>query len=133
MARLEAAVYSILSNNTDVTGLVSTRIYPELLPQDCALPAVTYARISTMRHSAMEADPNFAETRMQISSWSSSFSVVQNLSDKVRLAFWRFTGSTASVTIEDVWPENETQLYDSVTETHQMAIDFMITHRESTS
>lgn len=43
----EDALYTLLSGAAGVTALVSTRIYPDVLPEDCAYPAVVFARQST--------------------------------------------------------------------------------------
>ena len=37
------AIYYLLTNATDVTDIVSTRIYPEIAQQDADLPYIVYA------------------------------------------------------------------------------------------
>ena len=36
------AVYGILSTNTEVTDIVSTRIYPEIAEQEAPVPFIVY-------------------------------------------------------------------------------------------
>lgn len=43
----EASLYSALTGDTSVMLLVDDRVYPDVLPQDKALPAVAYSRIGT--------------------------------------------------------------------------------------
>ncbi|MGR8921869.1 MAG: tail completion protein gp17 [Gammaproteobacteria bacterium] len=43
----ESDIYDDLSGAAAVTALVSTRIYPDVRPQDDALPAIVYLREST--------------------------------------------------------------------------------------
>lgn len=133
MARLEAGVYAHMAAAAGLTALISTKIYPVQIGQNIALPAVTYFRVSTLRHSVFMDDPDLSEARVQISSWSTVYSTCQNVAEQVRLAWTRYTGTTGGVTFEDTWPEDETTLYDPETETYQIAIDVMMTHRESTS
>jgi len=136
MARIEQAVYSILSAATAVTATVSTsnpRIYPNYLPQDAPLPAIVQERISTIRLSAMSDDPDMSEVRMQISAMATSVSAVHGLADNIRRAFYRYTGTIASVTIGDCWLENESSLYFSDIEVHQLALDYMFRFTETTS
>lgn len=43
----EDALYTLLSGAAGVTALVSTRIYPDVLPEECAYPAIAFARLTT--------------------------------------------------------------------------------------
>lgn len=43
----EVELYSALSSDTDVANEVDGRIYPDVAPQDSALPGIVFARIST--------------------------------------------------------------------------------------
>lgn len=43
----ETELYATLSGAAGVTALVSTRIYPDIIPQDADLPAIAYQRTGT--------------------------------------------------------------------------------------
>jgi len=43
----ETQLYAALSGAAGVTALVSTRIYPDAVPQEQALPSMAYARLET--------------------------------------------------------------------------------------
>lgn len=43
----EQDLYTVLSGNAGVMALVSTRIYPDIVPEDAALPAIAYQRAQT--------------------------------------------------------------------------------------
>jgi hypothetical protein len=132
MARVEAALYSILSGTAAVTAQVSTRIYPSFLPQDTALPALTYFRVSTIREEAMNIDPGRATARFQVSVWTTSAYSAGTIADVVRTALHRTIGVYGGVTITDLAIENEVATYDFDTEEHQVAMDFLIQHVETT-
>ena len=130
MARVEAALYTILSGDVTITAQTSNRIYPDTLPQDCILPALTYFRVSTIREEAMGTDPGRATARFQISVWSTSAFTSGTIADLVRTALHRHIGVHAGVTITDLAIENEIATYDYDTEEHQIAMDFLIQHVE---
>jgi len=132
MARLEVAVYTILSAATALTDHVSTRIYPSFLPQNCIYPALTYYRVSTVRESAMYADPGISNVRMQVSAWSTSPVTAGAVADHVRSAMHRCIGSYGGLTVEDCYIDGEITTYDYDTEEHQVALDFMMVQREDT-
>ncbi len=64
MSSIDAALRAKLEATSAVTALVSTRIYPDELPQGSALPAIRYSLISDIpdRHV-----PGFREARVQVS------------------------------------------------------------------
>ncbi len=131
MPRLEAAIYAILSADVDITAIVSTRIYPMFLPQDCPLPAITYFRVSTIRESSMHTDPGIATARIQVSCWARNAHDAGDLADKVRQGMHRYIGVIAGITIKDNAIENEISTYDPDTEEYQVALDFMVSHLET--
>ena len=130
MARVEAALYSILSGSTAVTDQVSTRIHPVYLPQNCILPALTYYRVSTIREQSMQEDPGWSTTRFQVSVWTTSALTGGTVADIVRTALHRHVGIHAGVTVTDLAIENEITTYDFDTDEHQVAMDFMVSHLE---
>ncbi len=130
MARVEAALYTILSGDATVTAQVSTRIYPVYLPKNCVLPALTYYRISTIREESMSVDPGLATAHFQVSVWTTSAASGGTIADVVRTALHRHIGVHAGVTITDLAIENEITTYDFDTEEHQVAMDFLVQHIE---
>lgn len=55
----ETALYTALSGDSAVAAIVAARIYPDLVPQDAALPCVAFSRVDTRYvqtiHSAVPA------------------------------------------------------------------------------
>lgn len=131
MARLEAAIYSILSADLDIITLIGTRIYPLILPQDAILPAITYARVSTERESAFVTDPGLSTARIQVDIWATSALNGMAISEKVRVALHRYRGTITSVTIEESHIDNEILMYEPETEIYHIVLDFSILHQET--
>ena len=131
MARLEAAIYSILSADLGLTALVSTRIYLLFLSQNATLPALTYARISTERESAFVSDPGLSTARIQVDVWADTVVSVQNVAEEVRGALHRYRGTIVTVVIEESHIENEVMMYEPETEIYHIVLDFMVLHLET--
>ena len=126
-----AAIYDRLSNYAGLSSLVSTRIYPVLAPQGAILPYVIYERISGTRIRALASDTDLASPRYQFTSFSDDYDEAYSVSEQVRAALQRYTGTVGSpgVDIVDCTIETETDLYDTLTQLHQHFFDFMIWHR----
>ncbi len=103
-------IYGKLANTAPATTILgSTKIYPMVIPQGVALPAITYSQISDPREHAMVGDPNIMHPRYQVSSWSTSYSQVKSLAYQVRLALQDLQTSTGT-NIHRVFFENEIEM-----------------------
>ena len=66
----ESALYAALSGLPGLTALVSTRIYPDVIPEDAAMPAVVTARTGTEPVIGI-GGAKFGEfAQMTISAWA---------------------------------------------------------------
>lgn len=82
----ESALYAILSGSSGVTALVGARVYPDVIPQDQALPAIAYARSGTEPvvtiHGTVEAE--FAQ--MSVQCWAESRTSAEQVAQAVSTA-----------------------------------------------
>lgn len=127
---VEASLYTRLSTWPALLALVSDRVYPMILPQNCTLPAVTYQRIASQpRVLAMGTDPGMARPRFQITAWAVDFDTARAVIDVCRLALerWRSSGSS----IDDGYVVMELDNYDPETLEYSSIIDVLIAHRET--
>jgi hypothetical protein len=131
MAELEEAVYSRLSGNVAVAALVSTRIYPNKIPQEAALPAVAYQRISARRVKAHAAPTGLARVRVQVTCVARSYSEVKGLAAAVRTAMQGVMGTVGGVGVQGSWLETDADEYGDAETLHSVRQDFMIWHTES--
>lgn len=131
--QLEEALYSYLSGYAGLSSLVSNRVYPVLLPQDCQLPAVTYQRVSGPRVHCQGGDPGIAHPRIQVSCWAVTYSAARSIAAQVIAALQDFTGTmggTGGVTVQASFLDDDADLYDPETQTYHVPVDFVIWHQE---
>lgn len=132
MAELEEAVYSRLSTSVAVAALVSTRIYPQKIPQEAALPAVAYARISALRVKAHAAPTGLARARMQVMCVARSYSDVKVLATAVRKSMEGVMGTVGGLVIQGSWLETDADEYGDAEGLYSVRQDFMVWYREAT-
>lgn len=134
MATVQDRLYAQLAASTGLTGLVSTRIYPTKLPQGVDLPAVTYFRVSGVREHAMASDPNVVHSLFQVSSWDDDPAGTRAVAAQVALALSRWSNTTGSPDILEIFIENEIDLWELTDDddvgVYHTAQDFMVHHRE---
>jgi len=106
---IEKAIYSLLTTN-GVSDLVSTRVYPLILPQPATFPAVTYQRITGDWGITMDGAHNYAEEVFQINTWAATYDGARTLADAVRKVLDNHSGTTGSVYIHVIHLEDEGDL-----------------------
>lgn len=91
---IEEAVYALLAGESEVTDIVSTRIYPNKIPQNAALPAITYQLITGGRSRNLDGRCGAGTARFQINCWSETYDEVKDMQAAI-------VGTKASPTIDD--------------------------------
>lgn len=109
--KLGEALYYRLSNYAGLIALTGTRIYPNVAPQDAALPRVTYWTVGTVPNHAMSGDIDELETHLQIDVWAVSQSDCDTVTAQVKLALRDYSGTITSgadtLVIDWIYYQNE--------------------------
>ena len=130
---IEDALQYHLVNNADVAALIGTRAYPNVIPQDVALPALAYQVISRPGGMAHDGPTGIAWPRFQITAQADTFSEIVDLTNKVRVALDGFTGTmggAGGVTIEGSFVKDVRDGYEFATERETRRLDVIIWHQE---
>jgi hypothetical protein len=89
-----AAIYNILANDSDTSGTVSTRIYPDALPQNATIPAIVYWRVSGSSTNTIDGSVSgIARGRFTVESYAIKREDANLLSEYVRLALINARGT----------------------------------------
>lgn len=126
---VETVLRDRMTTHAGLTALINSRCYPLTIPQNATMPALSYFRVSTVRHSAMGADCGLVTARFQVSVWADSFSSARDVANQVRSALQRWS-TTSGTVIQDIFYLNETDLYDPQVEVHHTACDFEVHYEE---
>lgn len=128
---IEQGIHWHLKSDSGVAALVSTRVYPVLLPQNPTYPAITYQRISGPRVPIYDGPSTMAAPRFQIDSWSETYAGAKALAEAVREAMDCFHGTMSPVTVGVCEIITETDLYDDEARVFRVLQDYRILHRET--
>ena len=82
----EADLYSALTARVALTALVSTRIFPDAIPEGCALPAIVYQRASTSPVTTISSVVVAEDVRFVITAWAETRTAADAVSDEVGAA-----------------------------------------------
>lgn len=86
MTDYQTELIAYLEGEPTVSPLLGTRIYPDRLPQNVTLPAITYHQVSNPRSHTHGRASALVHPRLQLSYWATKKVEVVALRDAIRLA-----------------------------------------------
>ena len=101
----ESDLYGVLAGYAPLTALVSTRIYPDAIPEDQALPAVVYSTESAAPEWCLNNSIAATPYRFRIAAWGTTRTAAKAVGDAIVAALIaagqpydnRFSGFDADV------------------------------------
>lgn len=128
---IEDAIYSRASGYAGLSALVGDKISPGLAHQSDGAPYITYHLINNTRPPAMVSDTGIVRASYQFSAFASTKQEVIDILNQVRLCFQRWSGTESSVTVQQCFIENESDVdYELDTQLHHRYIDIEFIYEE---
>lgn len=127
---VESALYNLLAANAGVAGLVSTRIFPNILRQEETLPAIAYQKIMASRPLVQSGSTSRCESTFQIDCFGDTPVAAKGLAAAVVSALHGVHGAGTSSDILLAQVVNELDLSDPSVGEFRVVIDIQLTHKE---
>lgn len=127
---LEEALYAYLVNQTALTALVATRLYPEVIPQNSVLPAIAYRRVSTLPITSRDGGGELRQVRMQFDVLAPDSKAVWQVTTVLEGALIGFK-QTQGPRVDVVFLDNRSDLYESETRNYRVSVDALVWYFES--
>jgi len=108
---IETDLYSTLSGAAGVTALVSTRIYPGVVPESASKPCIEYSTVIGTRDATLSGVGNPDHKMIQINCHANTYTSAKSVASAVYSAL---EGNG--------YQESEVDIYDSQTQTHTVAL-----------
>lgn len=127
---IEQQLFEHLSTHPGLSALVGDRVYPLQLPQEAALPAVTFMRVSTavVQHRSSQA-PTYSRARFQLDGWTGNFDASTALRRQLYLAMGAFVQLT-SPRVDVALLAGDRDILEAEPERWRCTLDYMISHEE---
>lgn len=127
---IESALYSLVTGNAAVKNLISTRFYPNAIPQNAELPAAAYQVISTERDYNHGGQSSIATPRLQITVEAASYGSAIAVCAAIRACLSGYKGTVGEVKIGGIYLENEYDGYNLDTNITTKRQDYSIQWKE---
>lgn len=127
---LAEALYDHLTAASGVSG-ITTRIYPQIVPQNVTPPMVIYQFISEEVSLKFEGQSGYRQAVVQFDCYSSRYLEAVQLASAVESALVNFRGimgtTSPAVDVDHVRLETRSSdLFETDTELHRVSMDFLI-------
>jgi hypothetical protein len=120
---IETDLVAHLGAYGSLAAIVGARIYPESLPQEPTLPAMTYFQVSNAPAHVHDGSYNWALKRFQFDLFASTYLVCKQIKRELVLAMQAFAHVNHMDTDQDI-PEPELSRY-------RLQIDYLIEDGEA--
>ncbi len=136
MATIEEAVVARMAGYAGLTALIGSgsamRLYPLVIPQDAALPAIAYQKISSPKEQSHSGSSHLARSRLQLTCEAETYAGVKAVAAQVRECWWGFAGTVAGVRIDgcEIANDTDTTLERQAVTTPVVRLDVLIWHYE---
>ena len=84
---IQADIYKVLSEDSSIATIVSTRIYPIELPQGVTIPAIVYSIPDITPEKSLNGESGLDHGIVEITCWAKDYTTVHLLAAAVRSAF----------------------------------------------
>jgi hypothetical protein len=135
MATLEAALFYHLTNTAGTTpGLIGTRLYPLVLPQDPTYPALTYQVIEDIPPMAHDGPGDLFGALVQFDCYGASYSAAKTLARGLRADLNGKSGAIgaagARVRLAGAFLQGMMDHHEPTTAVWRVMVEFLINYKE---
>ena len=97
------AIYNLLSNDSDVTDLVSTRIFPNVAKNTTAIPFIVYDVDSESPTPTKDGVSILDVDTVTVSGYSKTYIQASDLARKIRTALDRKSGTYGGIEVQSIF------------------------------
>jgi len=124
------AIYSILSINPNISGLVGTRIFPNVAPQTTTLPFIIYDVTGVQPNDTKDGASTLDTNDVMISCYSETYTEASTLAKNIRVAMDRIPeGTYGAEQIQSSQFQSYNDIFDDTSGdagVYRKALDFQI-------
>ena len=91
----------------DTVTLVSDRVYPMIMPQDCDKPALVYTLVNATDNQAAEGCVSSTSSRMQVDVYDPSYANMKAVTAEVKAALYAFGVYPSDLNSRDGFEEEQ--------------------------
>lgn len=104
---LAKVIYSLLSGDATLTGLVGSKIYPVKAPQKVNVPFVVFRENTTLPVNAKDGVASKELKQLQVDTYATSYLTAHEIATAIRSILDNWSGTIGGVTIRQMWFDDQ--------------------------
>lgn len=129
MSEAESAIKSLLETQTDNLSSASA-IWALLAPSTATRPYLVYEVLTENPTNVMGTETAPTDCYFQVAIFANTFLEIVNITNDVRTALNRYSGTTNSVVVQDIFYEQRNDIFTEQENTYQRVLDFRMFYAE---
>jgi hypothetical protein len=126
---IDEAVYTLLTGKTAITDIVSTRIYPEIAPQNKTYPFICFSTDSGNMDYTFDGYQSLEMDDFVIDCWADTLTAAKTLANTVRNEIKNITHEThAGTFIQKIMVDKPYSLYESEVKKYRTSFNITIAY-----
>ena len=126
---VSGAVWGLVTANSGVQAVISTRLYPLVAPQDVALPCAVYEQSGTSPVETLgPSAPGQFEARFSLTAWGDTYREARGAGEAIAAALYRAIGTYDSTRILGTRVESLSDGYDAETQRYSTTVETTVVH-----
>jgi len=124
-------LYTYLVAQAGITNLVSTRVYPVIMPQKPTFPAITYNDDDSNYTESFDGQTDHVQSIFQLDGWSKTYAEATTVGAAISTALKNTSGSFGGITIQRCTVlSGPVTVYEDSVEAYRQTYIFSIWHNE---
>lgn len=124
----ESDLYTRLSNDTGLTALVDTRIYPLVAPANTTRPYCCYMVVSQPHQYSHSGFSGLSQVRTQVSCYADNHGSAKSVADAVIAALESWSDNN---TIQCSMLLNEQDVFEKETGLYHVPVEFSVAYKQN--
>ena len=120
------AIYTILTEDAGVSTIVGNKVYPQIAAQGAAFPFVVYVLQDNSPSDTKSGPSTLDEVRYDIVAAAETYTELSSLTERIRLALDRYTGTISGVVIDSIQFIDLDVDNDPATETYVSSSEYIL-------
>ena len=110
--KIGLAIYNILANDSDVTDITSTRIYPNVAKQSTTFPFLVYQTTGIDPNDTKDGVSTVDGNSFEVLCFADTYTEAVDLAQKVRVALDRKSGTYNTIEVQSIQYEGSSEHFD---------------------
>ncbi len=128
---IEEAIYAWWTGNSTLCALTGSRLYPALLPQGTAYPAVAYRLVSERQPLAHDGPLDLVTDTFQFDCYARTSKAATALGRALRQQLHGFRGTMGTVSVHGVFFVNAVEDFGDQLDVFRVSVDIRFNYKET--